>query len=93
MAYSTVILLLIPFLVYSEDDYWTERAKILLTEEKMMLGGDLKFQYKERLANLVIMDAKHKEIEEGRYRVLLDEEFFLAMLGRSGYFWNRCYVV
>lgn len=47
------------------NDYWSERAKILMDEENSMLGGDLKFEGRERLANEVLMRAKHKEVDDG----------------------------
>lgn len=50
-----------------DNDYWAERAKILKEEENSMLGGDLKFERKERIANEVLMSAKRKEVDDGLF--------------------------
>ncbi|XP_014238435.1 adenosine deaminase 2-like [Trichogramma pretiosum] len=47
------------------DEYWRQRARILQSEEKKMLGGDMSFERNERLANKLLMDAKTKEIDDG----------------------------
>ncbi|KAK0093288.1 hypothetical protein PV326_013908 [Microctonus aethiopoides] len=45
-------------------DYWTARASILRFEESLALGGSLRFENDERIANDILMDLKEKEIAE-----------------------------
>jgi hypothetical protein len=58
-------------LVSLGDEYWTQRASILLEEEARMIGGDLVFEEKERLANQILMKAKQKEIDDGSSAFIL----------------------
>lgn len=48
-------------------DYWTARASILRFEESLALGGSLRFENDERIANDILMDLKKKELTEGIY--------------------------
>ncbi|XP_058798500.1 adenosine deaminase 2-like isoform X2 [Phymastichus coffea] len=47
------------------DDYWIERSLILKTEQNIMIGGDVKLNYKEQLVNQTIMNMKMKEVDDG----------------------------
>lgn len=57
-----------PLVVTREiDDYWTKRANFIREEESASFGGDVPLQKNEFLANLTLMSAKNKEINEGLF--------------------------
>lgn len=49
----------------SIDDYYKARSKLLNKEIYSSLGGDIRLNYKEKIANKIIMEAKEKEINTG----------------------------
>lgn len=53
------------FAVFNVDDYYKIRAEFNDEEINSSLGGDIKLNSKEVLANRIIMNAKEKELNEG----------------------------
>lgn len=53
--------------ILTKQDYWMERARILVEEENRALGGDLKFEGNELVASNVLVDAKQQEIDDGLF--------------------------
>lgn len=49
------------------NDYWTERAQILVAEQNSMLGGQLVLKNDERIVNDILMAKKRAEFESGLF--------------------------
>ena len=47
--------------------YWLLRSNLLKEEDRRMLGSDLELDDGERNASVILMRAKHKELDKGLF--------------------------